>query len=313
MLNKITISLLFISFNYSLIAQVDNNFEFIIKDYMELVQKEVYSPSLSKDFFNKNNPEDILITLNGYYNDTLAKVRFKAFYLTYKTAYKSNSKNLREEAVFRLVQGLKDEESGNVGSIANWLTNFNTSDFNEEAKDSLKWVLREQKSYLDKIIRIVAFVGLSDQIEYLKNNLQNGIYSSNKVVWAVHLAMARLGVQEEIDFCVELVKKQKLNDDVVYELLPDLVYIRDKKAINYLVEILNDETKNCYSANPENPKQIVCGYRVMEYLAPIIKDFPLEYDDTGDLLVEDYEQALIITRNWFKENSDNYSLIKYTY
>lgn len=313
MFNKIAFSFLLLFCAYGLIAQVDNDVDLLIKDYIELVRKEVYSTSLGKDFFNENNAEDILISLDKYYNDTLAKVRYKTFYLTYKTAYKSDSKILREEAVSRLVQGLKDEDSGNVGSVANWLTNFNANDFNEEAKDSLKRALREQKSYLDRIIKIVAFVGLSDQIEYLKSNLQNGIYKSNKEVWAAHLALARLEVENEVDFCVDLVKKQTVNDDLIYELVPDLIYIRNKKAINYLNLILQDKSKKCYSSNPENSVKIACGYRVMEFLAPILIDFPLEIDSTGDLIVEDYEEALKITRDWLSENINDLDIDRNSY
>lgn len=305
MFKKNAFSFLLIFCTFTLIAQVDNNVESQIEDYMELVRTEVYSPSLNKEFFSNNSADDILISLNRYYNDTLAKVRYKAFYLTYKTTFKSNSKELKENAVLRLVQGLKDEDSGNVGGIANWLTNFNASDFNEEAKDSLKKVLREQKSYLDRIIKIVGFVDLRDQIEYLKSNLQNGIYKSNKVIWAAHLALARLEVENEVDFCVDMVKKQSVNDDLIYELVPDLIYIRNKKAINYLNLILQDKSKKCYSSNPENPVKIACGYRVMEFLAPIIIDFPLEIDSTGDLIVDDYEEALKITRDWMNENIDD--------
>ena len=312
MFNKITFSLLLISCTYTLFAQVDNNVESQIEDYMELVRTEVYSTSLGKEFFS-NNAEDILVSLDRYYNDTLAKIRYKAFYLTYKAAYKSNSKKIKEDGVFRLIQGLKDEDSGNVGSVANWLTNFKASDFNEEAKDSLKRVLREQKSYLDRIIKIVAFVGLSDQIEYLKSNLQNGIYKSNKEVWAAHLALARLEVENEVEFCVDLVKNQTVNDDLVYELVPDLIYIRNKKAINYLNLILQDKSKKCYSSNPENPVNIACGYRVMEFLAPIIIDFPLEVDSMGDLIADDYEEALKITRDWLSENIDDLDIDRNSY
>ncbi len=313
MFKQITFSFLLLFCTYSIIAQVDNDVDLLIKDYMELVRKEVYSTSLSKEFFSNNNAEEILNSLNRYYNDTLAKVRYKAFYLAYKTANKSDSKELKEDAVCRLVQGLKDEDSGNVGGVATWLTNFNANDFNEEAKDSLKRVLREQKSYLDRIIKIVAFVGLSDQIEYLKSNLQNGIYKSNKEVWAAHLALARLEVENEVDFCVDMVKKQTVNDDLIYELVPDLIYIRNKKAINYLNLILQDKSKKCYSSNPENPVNIACGYRVMEFLAPIIIDFPLEVDSTGDLIADDYEEALKITRDWLNENIDRLDINRNSY
>ncbi|MCD4835035.1 MAG: hypothetical protein K8R31_14650 [Bacteroidales bacterium] len=313
MIKKITLSLFLMLSAYIINAQNDSSVRKLLDDYMDIVRKEVYSASPEKELYSKKNAGELLKLLNEYYTDTLAKVRSKAYYLTYKATYKSNDKELRNVSVFNLVQALKDEDSGNIGSAASWLTNFYSTDFNEASKDSLRIIMHKQSSYLDRIIKLVAFAGLNDQIEYLMNNLRNGNYRSSKVVWATHLALARLGVEEEINFCVDLVKKQAVNDDVIYELVPDLVYIRCHKAIDYLVEILQDETKNCYSANPENPQRIACGYRVMEFLAPIIKDFPLEVDSTGDLIVDDYEGALKIIREWFSEHADNYVIIKNSY
>lgn len=313
MIRKITLSLFLMVGAYIINAQNDSSVIKLLDDYMDIVRKEVYSSSPGKELYSKKNAGELLKLLNKYYSDTLAKVRSKAYYLTYKATYKSNDKELRNVSVFNLVQALKDEDSGNIGSAASWLTNFYSDDFNEASKDSLRIIMHKQSSYLDRIIKLVAFAGLNDQIEYLTKNLRNGNYRSSKVIWATHLALARLGVEEEIDFCVDLVKKQTVNDNVIYELVPDLVYIRHRKAIDYLIEILQDESKNCYSANPENPQRIACGYRVMEYLAPIIKDFPIEVDSTGDIIADDYENALKLTRKWFKEKSDNYIIIDNTF
>lgn len=284
-----------------------------LHDYMQIVREEVYAPSPDKDLYNSDSGHELLILLEEYYSDTLAKVRSKAYYLTYKCSYTSKDSALRHKSVNNLVLALKDEDSGVVGSTANWLTSFKREDFRSSSIDSLRTVLKSQTHYRDRIVMLAGFVGLQDQISYLSNKLKSGAFRSNKVIWATHLSLARMGVEEEIDFCIDLVKKQGVNDDVVYELAPDLVYTRQKKAIDYLVQILQDDTKNCYSANPENPQKIACGYRVMEFIAPVIKDFPLETDSTGDLIVDDYKEALQLARNWFDNHTADYVIIKNTY
>ncbi len=306
----LTFSIIIISF-FQLKAQTSAvELNRLLTNYFEIVRTEPYSPMPDKELYNEKNADLLMDLLQDYYNDTLPKIRSKAYYLTYKLTYQSQNQNFRNRGVFHLVQGLKDQESGNVGNVALWLTNFESDDFNSRSKDSLKAVLHSQKVYLDLILKLVGFVGLDDQKDFIKSNIVNEIYKPAKVKWAAHLALARLGVEDEINFCVDKVKLLPVNDDVVYELIPDLIYTRQKKAFDYIIKILHSEKKDCFSANPENSQKIMCGYRVMEFLAPVIKDYPLETDETADLIVDDYKEALIIVRGWFIENNGQYELIK---
>lgn len=308
------LSFFILGYNLQLKAQINNNeLNQLLNSYFEIVRTEPYSPMPDKQLYNKKNATQLLDLLNNYYEDTIAKVRAKAYYLTYKSTYQSQNQKIRSSGVFNLVQGLKDEDSGNVGNVAKLITNYKSNDFDNRSKDSLKAVLHTQKVYSDLILKLVGFAGLDDQKEYIKKNLNNGVYTSNKVKWAAHLTLARLGITEEIEFCVDLVKKQPVNDDVVYELIPDLIYTRQKQALDYVLTILHSEKENCYSANPENPQKIMCGYRVMEFLAPVIKNFPLDVDNTGDLIVDNYKEALLIVRDWFIKENDQYEIISNTY
>ena len=122
--------------------------------------------------------------------------------------------------------------------------------------------------------------------------------------WAAQLALARLGDPEALATVLTRVKQEPVNDDVVYELLPDLVYTRQKAALDYLVTIIQSDEKNCQSADPEAEQSILCGYRVLELLPPVIQNFPLTVDESGDLAVSDYPSALQQAREWLKENDD---------
>ncbi|MDX9694675.1 MAG: hypothetical protein RBT49_02695 [Bacteroidales bacterium] len=294
-------------------AQNDKSISEKLNSYMISVRAEQYNPNPDKELLNEKNAEKLLSLLESYYNDSLAKVRLQAYYLTYKTTYKSINNKNRTDAVYRLVNALKDPDAGNVGNVADWLTNFKTIDFTSVSKDSLITVLHNPASNSDKIIKHVAFAGMIDQVDYLQHCLTNKTYKKSKDTWAAHLALARFGVESEIDYCVNQVKNQAVNDDMIYELIPDLIYTRQRKAFDYILTILNSTQKNCCSANPENPQKIECGYRVMEYLAPVIKNFPLEIDSTGELLTNDYVNALKTLRNWFKENEQTYEIITDTY
>lgn len=85
--------------------------------------------------------------------------------------------------------------------------------------------------------------------------------------------MSRLGDKQALSHIMTQVRKLEINDDVVYEVFPDIIYTRQRDAIAYVVEALHSEDKNCESANPEIRENIPCAYRIMEYLAPLLKIF----------------------------------------
>jgi len=300
-------------FHLSAMAQTGNNISEKLNSYMLSVRNEKYNPSPDKVLLNEQNAAKLLPLLESFSTDTIAKVRLQAYYLTYKTTFRNNNQQLRNVAVFQLVQALKDADAGNAGSAADWITNFKTTDFTTVSKDSLKAILHKPVSNYHKIIQLVAFAGITDESNFLKESIANGTLKNTKNIWAAHLALARLGVESEIEYCVNTVKKQAVNDDVIYELVPDLIYTRQRKAFDYILTILQSTEKNCYSANPENPQKIECGYRIMEFLTPVIKNYPLETDSTGDLVTDDYENALLILRKWFKENETTFEIITDTY
>jgi hypothetical protein len=99
-----------------------------------------------------------------------------------------------------------------------------------------------------------------------------------------------------------------MNDLVVHSLVPDIVYLNQREAIDYLLIKILDEEKLCSSPNPEVELSINCAYRLMEAVAPVIVDFPIELDASGDLLVDDYDEALSQVREWIQANYQSYQI-----
>ena len=135
--------------------------------------------------------------------------------------------------------------------------------------------------------------------------------NSPQIRWAALLALSRMGDATASQDILKRVKKAGINDDVVYDLFPDLIYTRNKELFAYLIEVLHSDEKNCTSAG-ENVSKIPCAYRVMEMLAPIIKDYPLTLDASGDVNTKDYAAALQTVRTWFKQHP-NYTILNDTY
>jgi len=275
-----------------------------LKEYFAEVRKG-RSVTLPAGIFQPANEKVILQTSVGYLSDSVDAVRSAAIYVIKSAGLMSKKADYRQQCVLYLLQACSDKNSGNSGQASNYLTQFNPSDFNPSARDSLRKLLQANTPHIANIIKLAGFVQLTDMISYISD----AIYVQppkwkKKDAWAAHLALARMGVEDEIDYCLNRVKKIPLNDDVVYNLLPDLIYIRQKPVYDYLVSLLYIDEKLCNPADPDAETKILCGYRIMEMLATEIKNFPLPVQPSGDIDTDDYHKALMTLRQWFNDNPD---------
>ena len=113
--------------------------------------------------------------------------------------------------------------------------------------------------------------------------------------------------QEAIDYLVSKLQTAPVGDDFVYDIVPDLIYTRQQPVFEFIEGIINSEELNCQSADPDSNAKILCGYRVLEYIAYAIDNFPIAVDDYGVAIINDYESALAEVRKWFADNP-NYQL-----
>lgn len=299
-----------ISFSFSAInAQQTKNLSSLVKETMELHRKGEYWKGLSPfRHFILDSAAAMIREFEPYTCDSLENIRSFAYNTIAVSGLKSTHTHTRQNAVDILVNGCTDKEAALRKNIAGQLDNFQKKDFARTAKQKLADLLSMKETYYRHTVKLIGFVNMIEQIPVLTEMIDSGKVSNRTLVWDFHLTLARLGVQDEIDYCVSLVKLRIINDNVIYNLFPDLAYIRSKEAVDYMVEVLLSDSKDCYSPNPDNPVKILCGYRVMEYLAPIVKDFPLDVDRDGELDIDDYETGLIVCRNWFKKHIDEYEI-----
>jgi hypothetical protein len=93
---------------------------------------------------------------------------------------------------------------------------------------------------------------------------------------------------------------------MIYDLVPDMIYTRQKSMFDYLFRIIESNEKTCSSPNPDSSTKILCAYNVIGQIAPFIQKFPVEVRASGDLKSNDYEKTLLDVRNWIKENKAKY-------
>ncbi len=311
-LNTISLAFLFIclalfSFNKGILGQSSRIVESQLAQYMAAVRNGENKPDIQSLYSTDKGLSNILEASSQYLSDSLYPIRLEAYKISYSVALKSEKPDARIAAVEMLSRSLLDQNGSINGWGARHLSAFNREDYNEPAKFNIVKGIQNQVPKKAELIKIAGYLKLVEAEGILKQEADMGKKTSDR--WAAYLALARMGNQEYANKVANAVRRQGLNDDVIYELVPDLIYTRQKVCIDYAIEMLYEDKKKCSSSNPDNPSKMVCGFRVMEYLAPIIQDFPFKVRTSGDIYTDNYPKALNKIREWFLEKGSSYSII----
>lgn len=266
-------------------------------------QNSDYSYEL--DLIKSTSFNQIVNEVSPFLNDSLLFIQQKANYFIYKKGIQIDDTINRKIAVNILLKTFASKNSILIGQNIKYLKAFCPSDFDESAKLRIKEAIQEKRPVqLKNIILLAGYVGAAQEFIH-KRIIKQDITNEDK--WTLALALARMGYPEQINYCVSKIKEVPLTNDFIYYLIPDLLYIRQKEAFDYCIELLNNDSKACTSSDPDYQIKILCGYRILELIAPYIKEFPFKTDGTGSLNTNDYEEALQISRAWFNDHK-NYML-----
>lgn len=243
---------------------------------------------------------ELLNVLDKYYTDTLTFVRRQAYYLTYRKGL--DEKEDVQPIVFRLAKGINDDDGGLRGRIIGYLKTFPISAFDEESKALIAANINKPNSpHYDELVLLAGFAGTGNN-ELFRLWMNKDLAPEKR--WNISLALARLGSEDALRYCLEKVKKAPVNSRMANYLLPDLVYTRQKPALDYCVELLYSDEKLCQTANPDLSESILCAYPIIELIAPVIAGFPIKVDPSIGLDIDDYEKMLQTVRKWFEDNPE---------
>lgn len=272
----------------------------LLKYYFGEVREGRYPP-IPKQFSLPEYADKTLKGVQVYAADSAARVRAKSYGMLRYVGMQSRQPGIRERAVEQLVQGGEDKDAGNVGTVFQYLSEFHANDFTNKAKEKLKTTYQRHGPHFSSLLRLLGAIQLTELKESIRTYTLSGNQADER--WAAIVALARMGDADATEEMMRRATKLPVNDDVVYEVFPDLIYSRQRVGIEYLVKVLDDDAKNCISSG-EDEHPIACGYRIMEQLAPIIEGYPLTIDASGDIHTDDYKQALATVRDWFHQHQD---------
>jgi len=181
--------------------------------------------------------------------------------------------------------------------------------FEEARQEIVETLLSSDISNLRvNLILSAGYLQLTETKRALRR-IGNDRNASTNIRVAAHKALARMGDRRALNFLISNVEQAGMNDNVVAVLFPDLIYTQQRRAFDVIIDALFDDVPRCRSSNPNLNVAILCGFRIMEMLAPLIKDFPLEVHASGDIKTDCYREALEITRQWFREHRTSYVIL----
>ena len=271
-----------------------------LHEYLSRYRENRYIPVPQEIFEDNNSQIGLLEALNEYTSDTVPDIRLKVYNLADRIGEHSDDQQVRNFAVNILTHGLRDPDVGIVGVVSGKLLSYKIADFSEQSRIQIASLVNSSIPYLGNILKLAGHLDLdvTDQLRVLVGDTQ----LSNQYRFQAQLALARTGDEQSINHITNRLNSIEINDRFIYSMVPQLVYTRQKPIIDFLIEVIQSDELNCYSANPNSDGKILCGYRVMEYLAPVIVDFPIPLDEFGEPDIKDYRAALEEVREWFDMN-----------
>lgn len=243
--------------------------------------------------------------LNAYAHDSVTDVADEAYNIVALAGRNSDNAVERQVAVRFLAGGLNNGSSRIMSNNISRLQYFCNTDIDTVAQHIIQERLNKWNAiYYIQVIKMAAKLGVG--YEQILNRQMMDKDADVEITWAMHLAMARLGEQRDIDFVARRAASipYEYVEDLMRLIIPELIYTRQKQAIDVCVKILQDDGCKCASGNPNVDAKILCGYRIMELLAPVVKGFPYAASATGMIETDDYEEALRVVRKWFADNPD---------
>jgi len=277
----------------------------IVKDHLEKIGKGNSSNISRTDLFAFTETSDIVTLLNTYLDTSNEKVKREAIRLMIMVGSQNSSTYTRKSAVGYLIKKIDTEGSLSNGQIVKGLRKFNVEDFDERAKKKVGSFVRAEYAPFEKWIELAGFLQLQPVLEEIKIKHQDNKQLRQKI----GIALTRCGDKAKVENLLKNIRTLEVNDEFVYGVVPLLVYARQKETTDFLFDIILSDEKKCTPAGPDIEGNILCGYRVMEAIAPYIEGIPLEIGPSGDLVTNDYKKALSKTRKWITDNRSAYQLI----
>ncbi|HEY0651847.1 MAG TPA: hypothetical protein VGD65_01925 [Chryseosolibacter sp.] len=163
---------------------------------------------------------------------------------------------------------------------------------------------KKETAHRDKMIDLLTLLNYEPGYTLAYTELQNPNLSKAKL-FKYHAVFAKRGHEPSIAWLTQQIEGRKVDQQALYGVVPHLLATRQKSLVQWVVDGLYESENLCSSSDDRKGH---CGVLILEQLAPVIKDFPIQADESG-LIAENDADALETAKAWFK-NNPNYSMVK---
>jgi len=235
-----------------------------------------------------------------YTKDSLCRVRKQAYRYLALTALNSSDLFVQQKVVNMLLASCYDSEAIVVGKSIHFLKLFPKAAFTIGAKSEIDSLLYAIRFYKNDLYRLAAMVQTAGVQRILKAKLAKVSNKTEK--WNIYLALARTGDKYAADYLLYWVKRLPVANDFVYDILPGMLFTKQKVLYDYLLQLVLSDACKCTSGNPDSNRKINCAYYIIEELAYSIEDFPLALNEFEELAGELNAKSLETVRKWYAKN-----------
>lgn len=283
----------------------------IEKDVYSLLQSNLENGDLLNKILVEPNHAEVCRSVGHYFSDSTQKNRTVAFNLVKQLGKKHKTiqeQTAQVDALFSGLEHLPLKDSKPVFAI---LKTYPKECFKEDQISLIRDYLAHPGVERNDAMLLLGFIGKHDDIDYLQSMTM--LYPLKKdQQYYFNLAMIRLGDSEAKKAFLTKMESLKIEDEFVINNLSYTVYTHNSDVYRRLLkEILSDDN-NCSSANNDNPTKIPCAYRIIEAIAPYIKDFPVKINRIGEIEGNPQEE-LQKARTWITAHLQDFQIITSIY
>ena len=209
----------------------------------------------------------------------------------------------RKQAVQLLVESLTKEPAL---PVCDDVLRFKSKDFTTETKGTIRSLLGKEHGshhFLYRLVLICGRAAISEEVgrlQELKLRTPDELYSKpwgrwgGGVGWAARLALARMGDDKELRFCVKVVENAP-EFDVVLRLLPELAYVSRPPALEIILKYLESEDR--LPPVKETVEGSMYAVYALRALAHAVEGCPVKYGESVGYQREDLVRAREWTRS----------------
>jgi hypothetical protein len=283
----------FLIFRYAL-----NGTQLSQKNIIEL-SKVIRKSPLALNYYGmlaKYIPADTLIKLARKHYPTLDKCYPAAASLSsiYKTC--ASDAQMTSKLIDEYVHLFDSVSCKDKISIGFFFRNFKKLEFSEQQKEKISTIV-EKYQYVS-LVQLAGYLDLTNLKAVLENSALN--HEDMNVRWYSHLALARMGDEKHIQYCMGQIAQVSLTD-IMTIYVDDLAYMRSPESFKLLSDLLFSDLKNNEKAEEEEK---MYAELVAQTLEGKIIDFP----KIGNNMTS--AEFLPIARKWMQEHKNNFELRK---